>query len=58
MIDIQKLEKQDFGEIIFKPYMKDYTTYKVGGMAEAMVFPKSVESLIGLLTYLKKEKII
>ncbi len=57
MIDIQKLEKQDFGEIIFKPYMKDYTTYKVGGMAEAMVFPKSVESLIGLLTYLKKEKI-
>lgn len=57
MIDIQALKNNTFGKVIEKPEMKEYTTFKVGGPAVAMVFPETEEQLIRLLRYLKKENI-
>ena len=34
---IRELKKLGVGKVIASPLMKDYTTYKVGGMALALV---------------------
>ena len=36
--------------------LRDYTTYKVGGIAPMLVTPKNVEELINVLKYLKEHK--
>ena len=54
---IEKIKKLKIGKIIEDAYMRDYTTYKVGGKVTCMVFPKDVDSLIKLLKELNKEKI-
>jgi len=54
---VDELKKLKIGKIISKPYMKDYTTYKVGGMALALVIPDDLESLIKLLKYIEENKI-
>ena len=54
---IEKLKKLKVGKVIVNPKMSDYTTYKVGGNALAIVYPNDVEDLIKLLNYLKENKI-
>lgn len=54
---IEKLKKLKVGKIIEQPEMKNYTTYKVGGKALAIVIPDNVDSLIKLLKYLDENKI-
>lgn len=54
---INEIKKLKIGKVITNPQMKDYTTYKVGGFALALVSPDSVENLIKLLKYLKEKKI-
>ena len=45
------------GKIIPNPQMKDYTTYRAGGKALAIIIPSSIEHLVMLLVYLRNKKI-
>ena len=54
---IKELKKLKCGEVLENVDMRKYTTYKAGGKAHAMVFPKNVESLVKLLKYIKEKNI-
>jgi len=54
---IKELKKLKCGEILENVDMRKYTTYKAGGKAKIMVFPKNLESLIKLLKYIKENNI-
>ena len=54
---IEALKKLKIGKIIKSPKMSEYTTYKVGGKALAVVYPDNTDKLIKLLDYLHKENI-
>ena len=54
---IENLKKLKIGKVIPNPKMSDYTTYKVGGYAIALVYPDDIKDLIKLLTYLKTNNI-
>lgn len=45
-------------EVILKPKMADYTTFKVGGIADVMAVPKNQFELLKLIEYLRNENII
>ncbi len=53
----EKLESLHIGKILYDVDIKDYTTFKVSSKVFALVFPDSLENLIRLLQFLKKEKI-
>ena len=36
---IKKLKKENYGKVLTNVSLKNYTTYKVGGIAKVMVFP-------------------
>ena len=46
---IAKLKEKNVGRIIENVPLRNYTTYKVGGVASAMVFPKTTEQLIEII---------
>lgn len=54
---LEKLKKMKVGKIIPNPQMKDYTTYRAGGKALAIIIPSSIEHLVMLLVYLRNKKI-
>ena len=49
---VEELKKLKVGKVIEQPEMKNYTTYRVGGKAIAIVIPDSVDNLINLIKYL------
>jgi UDP-N-acetylenolpyruvoylglucosamine reductase len=54
---IKEIINLDVGTVLKNVNLKDYTTYKVGGNALAVVMPKDVEGLIILLKYLRENNI-
>ena len=54
---IKELTELKCGEIKENVDMKKYTTYKAGGTAKLMVFPKNIDELIKLLKYIKTNNI-
>ena len=54
---IEKLKKLKVGKVVFEPKMSNYTTYKVGGNALAIVYPDHLNDLIKLLKFLKENNI-
>lgn len=48
---------KEFGIVLENVSLKDYNTYKIGGNAKYIVKPNSVNNLINLIEYLKKENI-
>ena len=50
---IKDIKKLHVGKVIENAYMKDYTTYKVGGKVICIVYPEDEQSLIKLLCYIK-----
>lgn len=54
---IKELNELKCGEIKEHVDMRKYTTYKAGGKAKLMVFPKNIDELIKLLKYIKKNNI-
>ena len=48
---------KEFGIVLENVNLKDYNTYKIGGIAKYIVKPSSVDNLINLIEYLKKENI-
>ena len=52
-----EVEKESIGKIEKEVFMSKYTTYKVGGLATAIIYPKTVEKLVTLIKLLRKYKI-
>ena len=51
---IKEIKKMNIGKVITDVPLKEHTTYKVGGIAKAFVYPKDIESLVLLIKKLKK----
>lgn len=54
---IKDLKKLDLGKIIINASLKEYTTYKIGGIAKAIIYPKNIENLVTLIKKLKANKV-
>lgn len=54
---IYNLKKLHVGKVLDNVYMRDYTTYKVGGKVLALVIPDDEDGLIKLLKYLTTNNI-
>ena len=54
---ISEIEKLDIGRVEANVSLSKYTTYKVGGTALALVYPKSVKKLVSLIKLLTGSKI-
>lgn len=54
---INIIKKREYGKILSDVSLKEYTTYKVGGIARYMIFPKNIDSLVEIIRLLKKNKI-
>ena len=39
---IENLKKLKVGKVVINPNMSDYTTYKVGGNALAIIYPNNI----------------
>ena len=53
----EEVEKESIGKVEKEVFMSKYTTYKVGGLALGIVYPKNVDKLVTLIKLLKKYKI-
>lgn len=51
------IKDKQIGKCLENVLLKEYTTYKVGGKAKFMVYPKSTDKLIILLKYLRENNI-
>ncbi len=51
-----EVEKNNIGKIEKEVFLSKYTTYKVGGLCDAIIYPKNVEKLVALIKILKKYK--
>ncbi len=54
---LEEIEKEQIGKLLRDVPIKKLTTYKVGGTAKALVYPKDIEKLIKLIVLIKKYKI-
>lgn len=54
---IEKIKKSGIGKVEENASLKKYTTYRVGGEAKCIVYPKNSDCLIKLIRLLKSEKI-
>lgn len=54
---IQELKKLDLGKILTGVSLKDYTTYKVGGIAKCVIYPKNVDCLVAVINKLKANSV-
>ena len=54
---IRLIDKYKVGKILIDEPLKKYNTYKIGGIAKCIVFPKNEEKLIILLKLIKENNI-
>lgn len=54
---LETIESENLGKYEEDVYLKKYTTYKVGGKASVIVYPKNVDCLIRLLKVIKEENV-
>ncbi len=55
---LKEIKQLDLGKVITNVSLKEYTTYHVGGMATAIVYPKNINCLITLIQKLKEKHIL
>ncbi len=55
---LEEIDRRELGKVVAKASLKQYTTYRVGGIAKAIVSPKDVNALVALLRLLKSKKIM
>ena len=55
---IEEIEKNDIGKIEKDVFLSKYTTYRVGGLAKYIVYPKNAEKLVTLIKILKKNNVM
>jgi len=53
---IEGIKQLNIGEIFENVNLKNYTTYKINGIAFCVVYPSSISNLITLLKYLEENK--
>lgn len=53
---IEGIKQLNIGEIFENVNLKNYTTYKINGIAFCVVYPSSIDNLITLLKYLEENK--
>jgi UDP-N-acetylmuramate dehydrogenase len=56
-IQLEELRKIVKGDLLTNQPMKEYTSLRVGGLADVIVFPEDLEDLIGMIKYLSREHI-
>ncbi|MEW6616308.1 MAG: UDP-N-acetylmuramate dehydrogenase [Thermodesulfobacteriota bacterium] len=54
---IEELRKIVRGDLLTNQPMKEYTSLRVGGLADLIVFPEDIEDLRGTIKYLSREHI-
>lgn len=54
---INELKKLNLGKMVLNASLKDYTTYKIGGIAKVIIYPRDIDCLITLLKKLKSNHI-
>ena len=54
---IEQIEKLNIGDIIENADLREYTTYKAGGKALAIVIPDDLNGLITLIKFLREKKV-
>ena len=54
---INEIMNEKIGNVIVEPSLSRYTTYKVGGKAKLLVYPKSIEKLVSLMEIIERENI-
>ena len=54
---INEIMNDKIGDVIVEPNLSKYTTYKVGGKARLLVYPKSVEKLVSLMEIIEREQL-
>ena len=55
---VEFIEENEIGKYLENVKMSNYTTYRVGGIARILVYPKDIKKLVKLLKYLKKENVL
>lgn len=56
-MDIKEIKKLKVGEVLENINLKQYTTYKAGGIGKVLVIPNSIDNLVKLLNYIKENKL-
>ena len=51
---LKEVEKEDIGKVTKDVFISKYTTYKVGGLAKAIIYPKNIDKLVILCRLIKK----
>ena len=54
---INEIMRKNIGDIKVNPSLSRYTTYKVGGHANLIVYPKDIDSLVSLMEIINKHDI-
>ena len=54
---LSELKQMDIGKIETDVSLKKYTTYKVGGIASVVIYPKNIQKLVKLMKFIKKNNI-
>ena len=54
---INEIMNEKIGDVIVNPSLSKYTTYKVGGNARLLVYPKNVDKLVTLIQIIERENI-
>ena len=55
---IQDIKDLNIGRVEEFASLKKYTTYRVGGTARAIVFPKNTDGLVSLIRYLRENNVL
>ena len=50
---LNKVISSNIGKVEKNVFLSKYTTYKVGGIAKAIVYPKNEEKLVELINLIK-----
>lgn len=54
---IKYIKDKNIGKVLTDEPLKKYNTYRIGGIAKVICYPKDVTKLIELLKFLKEEKV-
>ena len=54
---LNEVDKLDIGKIVKDVFISKYTTYKVGGLVRAIIYPKNTDKLVLLCKLIKKYNI-
>lgn len=54
---LNDVNKYDIGKVSKDVFLSKYTTYKVGGMVRAIIYPKNIDKLVKLRKLIKKHNI-